>query len=244
MSHEIFDTLAAVYAMGALDGDDRARFEAHLAEGCPECEAVLREAGEAFAALARETPPAVPPPRVKEVLMRRVAPAVSSAPRSSPVRRRLRWLAATAAAVIAVAAFTGAFVAARYEARLGEMARELAAIHEVTELLRDPATRLVTLRGLDPAPQGLAHVVWNDRTGGRIFITNLTPAPPGKAYELWTIGEGAPRPAGLVPVYASGTGSRRVEPVPGGEPVKVFAVTLEPAGGVPAPTGPMILASK
>jgi anti-sigma-K factor RskA len=217
MSHEIFDTLAAVYAVGALDGGDRARFEAHLAEGCPECAAVL---------------------------MRRVAPPVSSAPRGSPVRRRLRWLAATAAAVIAGAAFTGAFVAARYEARLGETARELAAIHEVTELLRDPATRLVTLRGLGPAPRGVAHVVWNDRTGGRIFVANLEPAPPGKAYELWTIGEGAPRPAALVPVHASGTGSRRVEPVPGGEPVKVFAITIEPAGGVPAPTGPMILASE
>jgi anti-sigma-K factor RskA len=27
-------------------------------------------------------------------------------------------------------------------------------------------------------------------------------------------------------------------------PVKIFAVTLEPEGGVDAPTGPMILASK
>jgi anti-sigma-K factor RskA len=34
-----------------------------------------------------------------------------------------------------------------------------------------------------------------------------------------------------------------VAPVDDG-PVKVFAVTLEPAGGVPAPTGPMVLASK
>jgi anti-sigma-K factor RskA len=29
----------------------------------------------------------------------------------------------------------------------------------------------------------------------------------------------------------------------GGKPVKVFAVTLEPAAGVAAPTGPMVLAS-
>jgi anti-sigma-K factor RskA len=244
MNHEIFDTLAAAYAVGALDGEDRARLEAHLADGCPECEAILRESGEAFVALARETPPAVPPPDVKAALMRRVATEPGTAQRPSPTRSRLRWLAASAAAVIAIAAFTGAFVAARYEARLGEMAREMAAIHEVTALLRDPATRLVTLHGLGPAPRGLAHVVWNDRTGGRIFMTNLKPAPHGKAYELWTIGEGAPRPAGLVPVHASGTGSRHVEPMPGGESVKVFAVTIEPAGGVPAPTGPMILASK
>jgi anti-sigma-K factor RskA len=35
----------------------------------------------------------------------------------------------------------------------------------------------------------------------------------------------------------------RVDPVPEGRPVDVFAVTIEPAGGVPAPTGPIVLAS-
>jgi anti-sigma-K factor RskA len=34
-----------------------------------------------------------------------------------------------------------------------------------------------------------------------------------------------------------------VEPVPGGGAVDVFAVTVEPAGGMPAPTGPIVLAS-
>jgi len=32
----------AVYAVGALDGDDRVRFEAHLAEGCEGCAAIVR----------------------------------------------------------------------------------------------------------------------------------------------------------------------------------------------------------
>src|SRR5207237_8693319 len=75
------------------------------------------------------------------------------------------------------------------------------------------------------------------------FVANLPPPPPSKAYELWTIGEGAPRPAGVFRVDAEGRATHRVEPVEGGKPVKVFAVTLEPEGGVPAPTGPMVLAS-
>jgi anti-sigma-K factor RskA len=86
-------------------------------------------------------------------------------------------------------------------------------------------------------------VVWHAVAGGHLFVANLPRAPEGKAYELWTIGEGAPRPAGLFQVDARGRGSHRVEPVAGGAPVKVFAVTLEPEGGVPAPTGPMVLAS-
>jgi anti-sigma-K factor RskA len=263
MSHdEAFDTLVAVYAVGALDGEERARLEAHLAEGCLTCERTLRESGEALAALASESPRTIPPGHIKDALIRRIASVTPHVRRVRPGPSRLRWVAGTVAAVIVVSAFTGAYVAARYEARLGQMARETAAIRErlrldqlaldeqlatyrdVVELLRDPATRVITLGGLAPARQALARVVWNDRTGGHIFVANLEPAPAGKAYELWTIGAGAPRAAGLVTVPASGKGSQRVDPVPGGDTVKVFAITLEPAGGTAAPTGPMILASK
>ena len=127
------------------------------------------------------------------------------------------------------------------QARLNE---QLAVYRDVVDLVRDPSTRVVTLQGQGPAREAVARVLWNDRTGGHIFVSNLAPAPTGKAYELWTIGEGAPRPAGLVAIPPSGTGSQRIAPVADGSPVKVFAVTLEPAEGTQAPTGPMILASK
>jgi anti-sigma-K factor RskA len=43
---------------------------------------------------------------------------------------------------------------------------------------------------------------------------------------------------------ADGTGNQRLYPPPPGAGVKGFVVSLEPAGGVPAPTGPIVLASK
>ncbi len=174
----------------------------------------------------------------------------------------VRWVIATAAAAVVAAWFTGAFVAVRYEARLGRMAREMAALHaklerDVTalneelaqyrsaaDLLRDPATRVVTLRGLGPSPGATARVIWHPTAGGHLFAANLPPAPAGKAYELWTLADAAPRPAGVFRVDAAGRGSLRIAPVEGGVAVKVFAVTLEPEDGVPAPTGPMVLASK
>jgi len=45
-------------------------------------------------------------------------------------------------------------------------------------------------------------------------------------------------------VDAQGKGRLAVAPLPGGASVDVFAVTLEPAGGVQSPTGAMYLASK
>jgi anti-sigma-K factor RskA len=152
-------------------------------------------------------------------------------------------------------------VASRYEKRLGIVARETAQVREqlrreqallreevaaaraVAELLRDPATRVVALNELPPAPGASGRVIWHDRAGGRLYVAGLPPAPPGKTYELWTIAGAAPRPAGTFDVDTAGRASHPVSPVDDG-PVKVFAVTLEPAGGVPAPTGPMVLASK
>src|SRR5207245_260328 len=169
MNHESFDTLAAAYALGALDGEELVEFEAHLAQECARCAVTLRESYEALAAT------------------------------------RQRW-----------------------EREIAALNDQLAAYRSAAELLRDPATRVVTLRGLGPSPGATGWVIWHQTVGGQLFVANLPPPPPSKTYELWTIGEGAPRPAGVFRVDAEGRATHRVEPVEGGKPVKVFAVTLEP----------------
>ena len=121
--------------------------------------------------------------------------------------------------------------------------REQIAVYQSTvDLLRDPTTRVVTLHGLGPSPEATGRIIWHPVSGGHVFVANLRAAPAGSALELWTIGDGAPQPAGLFQVDASGRGTHRIAAVEGGKPVKVFAVTLEPESGVPAPTGPMVLA--
>jgi hypothetical protein len=255
-THEPFDTLAQLHALAALDGDDLRQFEAHVAAGCARCEAAMRETEETLARAAMGGPSLVPPDEIRAALLRRVG--ASRRPR--PVRV-VPWLIGTAAAAVAAAVLSGVFVAARYEARLGQMAREQARVkdalvkHEealreqmavyrsAAELLRDPATRVVELRGQPAAPAALARVVWHDASGGMLFAANLPPVPAGQAYELWTIAGAAPRAAGVFTPDSAGRATLTVPAAPG-SPVKVFAVTLEPASGVDAPTGPMVLASK
>jgi len=253
MTHEPFETLAPVYALGALDGDDLAIFEAHLPT-CSACQASVRDAQETLARVTLSMPPQAPPAAARAALVGRVA-------ERSRVRSPgwLRWAAATAVAAAAAAMFVGTWVAVRYEARLGQMARETAAVREglarneaalqeqvafyrgAVEMLRDPATRVVDLRGQGPASAASGRMLWNDASGGQLFVAGLTPAPAGKTYELWTIADAAPKPAGLFAVDAQGRAVHRVAAERG---VKVFAVSLEPEGGVPAPTGPIVLASK
>ena len=185
--------------------------------------------------------------------------AAGAASRTSPRRRRLlRWTVASAAAVVVVSALAAGYVATRYEARIGLMARETARIRAdlhrqeaelrdrlavsqgVIDLLRDPAARVVTLRG-SGSSEAWGRLVWHEANGGYLLVANVPAPPPGQVYELWTIGGGQPRPAGVFTVDASGRATHPVAPTRA--PVDVFAVTLEPAGGVPAPTGPVVLAS-
>jgi len=210
--------------------------------------------------VALEGPPAVPPPDVKAALMRRLAEETAPGRRRSDTRRLwLRGAVVAAAAMVVGGFLSGMFVAARYEAELGRVARETSRLREdlarqeaalqarvtayqaVVDLLRDPSTRVIALKGAGPSPTAEGRIVWHETAGGQVLITKLPPAPAGKAYEMWTIAGGQPTAAGVFQVDASGQAIHRVPPGVG--PVDVFAVTLEPESGVPAPTGPIVLAS-
>ena len=172
--------------------------------------------------------------------------------RSRP--RRSTWtlvLSGTMAVGIAAIA-VGLVVSAAYDRRLTHLAQEAAALKQEAErqqsvvaLLRDPATQVVALSGLAPSPGARARLLWHATAGGLFVAQGLPQAPEGKAYELWAVaGAGAPVPAGVFTVDAKGVGSLRVAPIQAAGAVDTFAVTLEPAAGVPAPTGAMYLAGK
>jgi anti-sigma-K factor RskA len=258
MNHDPFDTLAAVYAVGALDGDDLLQFEAHLAGGCGRCRTTLQESHEALARVAQAEVRAIPPAEVKDALLRRLN---GTAARRAERRSWVPWAAATAAAMVVSSMLTGGFVASRYEGKIGEMAREVSRIRDEARrrdttltaqileyrhalaLLGKPATQVVEMRGSGQAAEATGRVVWHDHSGGYLVVDKLPPLPPGKAYEAWTLGGPAPRPAGVFTVDASGQGRRKLEPT-GNVPAKGFAVSIEPEGGVTEPTGPIVLASR
>jgi anti-sigma-K factor RskA len=82
-----------------------------------------------------------------------------------------------------------------------------------------------------------ARALWSRQRGMVFTASNLPPLPPGRVYQVWVVTAQAPVSAGLLTPDAQGGGSVYFEtPVDIAPPVAV-AVTLEPAGGVPAPTG-------
>jgi hypothetical protein len=103
--------------------------------------------------------------------------------------------------------------------------------------------RVAPLEAKDPA-YGSARLIvaWNNRLHqGTVTVQNLPPPPVGQDYQLWVLDphEPAPVSAGLLTAV---TGSRDFSAHPVGTENPGFAVSLEPAGGSPAPTGPILFA--
>jgi anti-sigma-K factor RskA len=131
----------------------------------------------------------------------------------------------------------------RYRAE--SLARELSDEREARELLTAPGARTAQLAGTTVAQQASAKLAFDPQTGrAMLFALNLPPAPPGKSYQLWYISDLAhPVPGGVFNTDARGVAVLHDRVPEAGRKASVFAVTLEPQGGVSAPTGDKYLLS-
>ena len=256
--------LIGAYAVGAVTDEERRTVEAHL-RTCAECAREARETLDATTALALgvdqiDLPPAL---RARVVgAMGAVAP-VSSAERAHDRRPAgvLPWWMAMAASVAAVGLGLYAVTLRNridaLEARL-RIAMDAAAASEralVTVRAENDATRRyievlaagdlqrVDLNGKAPAAQASGRALWSP-SRGLIFTANGLPAlPEGRIYQVWIISNAKPIGVALVTPNPSGNAITVVDSPAGVTKADAIAVTLEPAGGVPSPTGQMYLAS-
>lgn len=263
MSEDRYLELAPLSALDALDGEDRAAFEAHL-PGCAACGAELAAHQAVVARLPLALVP-VPPRTALEIgILEQVRSAAALAAPPAPRARIYPALATAAAALLAVGlavAWQERDVARRQadserrragllETELAQLRTELSTVRAslareqgLRNLVAHPDARLAKLAGLPPAPGAAARVVWNPNSREAwLLVSGLAPAPPGKGYEVWVIGKAAPVPAGVFQVDADGKAAFRLPDVSETAEVRTFAVTVEPAEGTPAPTGPMVLA--
>ena len=173
-------------------------------------------------------------------------PAPRNLPPGAGVRGVNLWLACAstsllvAAAAIAAAAMYSLGVTARIQA----IDSELAVQRGLAAFLSSPETATIVLAGTEEAPKARLKLAY-DRASGRamLFGCDLPAPPPGHAYQLWYIAAGVPLAGRVFAPDASGRGSWDEDVPVEGRDASVFAVTLEQAGGVATPSGPMILKS-
>jgi anti-sigma-K factor RskA len=104
-------------------------------------------------------------------------------------------------------------------------------------ILTAPDLRRIDLAGQPPSPRASARAFWSRSRGLVITASNLPALPAGRVYQLWFVTTGAPISAGLLaPDDRGGLTTTLQTPADLPDPV-ALAVTLEPEGGRPAPTG-------
>ncbi len=222
----------------ATRGDDRPELEPPILQGLGQ-------------AVAQEDPSPALRARVLAIAAAHPQAADARAPRTS-----LPWLAA-AAALIAAIGLT--IYAGQLRSRIGvleEALREARARADATErqmadaqraasdaqvavaVLTAPDVARIDLAGEPVAPQASARAFWS-RSRGMVFTaSNLPPLPAGRTYQLWVVtAQAQPISAGLLAPDAAGNVSDTFNTPPDLPQPAALAVTIEPAGGVPSPTG-------
>lgn len=108
-------------------------------------------------------------------------------------------------------------------------------------VLAAPDLARIDLAGQPAAPAASARALWS-RTRGMVFTaSNLPPLPAGRVYQVWVVAGPAPISAGLLMPDAAGGGTVFFNTPPDIPAPQAIAVTIEPAGGLPAPTGAFYL---
>ena len=236
--------LGGAYALDAVDDLERAAFDRHLAE-CDVCTVEVAEYRETATRLA-EGAWSVPPPRMREQVLARAAATPQLPPNghrrgvTSPVAR-WRRIAAAASVVGVLGIGAAATTYAVQEQRLDDQRTAVA-------LARQQADRIQAVLA---APDAALHadeltgggrvtvVVSDTQDAGVVVLADAPPPGPDRAYQLWLVPAGSVTPvsAGVLPAGQA----QATELIEGVRGRAVFAVSLEPAGGSPAPsTTPLV----
>jgi len=249
-AHDDIKGQAGAYVLGSLDDEERRAFEAHVS-ACGECASEVRAFQRVSAALGMGVAQRTPPAGLRD----RVLAAVGG----TPTRDWAVWLPVAAMLVLTIA--MGIYAARLQvrveglEARLNNALAQVAAADQLVAdsrrvagelqsamgVLAAPDLARIDLAGQAAAPSARARALWSRARGMVFTASNLPPLPSGRVYQVWVVAGAAPISAGLLMPDASGGGMVYFNTPPDIPAPRAIAVTLEPAGGLPAPTGAFYL---
>lgn len=237
------EELCAGYILGDLDEEEFTCF-AEQARRDPQLLEVasrLQETLDLLPYTLPEDPAARPPERLRSELLRQLQP--------EPVRNNIIAFPKIQALIAAglLVALTGGL--GFNSLHLDEQNRSLSAALDrqqdlVAMLQRDDA-RLVSLKGMDSAATADGNLLINlgDDRDGILTVRNLPLLPAHQVYQVWLVLGDQKLNCGQFSVGADGRAVAKIDVaglLRGGR----LMVTVEPKGGMPTPTGPMVMVSR
>jgi hypothetical protein len=246
--------LAAVFALESLTPEENADYLDHLnrCQLCPQLVLQFRETADLLPYTLDEE--ATSSGLKNRVLTQARADIEGASPPRQPSSTRapgafLRWrwpgwLSPAPAAAIAFLLLVVAGLAGWNIALSGQLNAQNSALGQQSRLLESIAlgARLVTVPGTDSAPDAGAVLVLDPELGSAYLIVRGLPQPPaGMEYQVWRIGGEGDAPQGIGTFGVSRPGGQVVTVTADFSGATALGVSLEPAGGSPAPTGDIVL---
>lgn len=260
-----FTELAALYAVGALDGAELAEFEQYLRTASDAEKRELSELIDVAAMIPLALPQPSVPVRLKSRLMARVREEVEETrptpakvleftprPKRFSFSDLFSWQPLLTAATLLLAVTSGLLLwqnsrVTSERDQLAQQVAELSRLNVATQKQLDElvtqTTRFVSLSGKE-APNANAKVFWDTaHNEWVVYIFNLPAAPAGKDYQLWYITDDQQKVSAQVfSTDAKGRTELRISLPQNVAPrLAATAVTLEPKGGSPQPTSGLYL---
>jgi len=178
--------------------------------------------------------PRTPPPALKARVLARAGAAGA----------RPRWPLALAAGLALVAgalAWWGRSESLRRAEAEGRLTAARAAYRDTLSLLRSPGTRVIQIP-VSTNGQAGAITIFADTMTHRWLVTchHLAPNQPGQVYQLWFITSTGMTSAAVIAEAGNEPMVKALEMPKGAGTVMGAAMSIEPAAGVTAPTGPLV----
>ncbi|HEY7143825.1 MAG TPA: anti-sigma factor [Streptosporangiaceae bacterium] len=239
--HHDLHILTGAYALDAVDGPERDRFEHHLSR-CRPCDLEVRGLAQTTTGLAMAAAIA-PPPQLRERVLAAIAVTRQAPPAAEhhpDPAARPSWLPRLATGVAAASLAVAVALGLVQRSTQHDLDQARAQNQAIAAVLTAPDARIATQATTDG---GTATVVVSRAEQKIVFTTaGLPPLPASQVYELWLMGPRHNRPAGLLPAPSAG----KTPPLlaSGLVPGDRIGVTIEPAGGTSRPTSsPIVLMS-
>jgi anti-sigma-K factor RskA len=259
MVHEDYKEMIPVRALSALDAAEARPFDDHLSQ-CDECRLELQEWEATAAAMAMSADPMEPSPEVRERILDEVRKELSARVVPFPATTRNIWtsfgsLGAIAAVVLVTALIVGLIVlwrqnrAAQQElrtvsAQVDTAQKDLERLNRFFTLVTSPGAKVMELAGTSEASGATAKLAFDQAGHAMLVARGLPRVPQGKEYQLWFIVSGKPPVPGKTFAPDDTGNATSIDHIPATAlNADVFAITLEPAGGVSAPTSAIYLRS-
>src|SRR5262249_16330175 len=126
--------------------------------------------------------------------------------------------------------------AAELNSQIARLEVQITRQQQIVDVVTSTGSRVVDLAGQGATVQASGRMALDGQRKRAVFsVASLPPAPDGKSYQLWFVTKAGEKLSASV--FDTDNGKFTVElPVPDGV-LAAAAVTVEPRGGSPQPTG-------